>query len=123
MKLILVALLSSALYFTAQAQTETKKQKLYNRKTNPIDSSFIKLVTGLNHLLKNRVKADFPKFSSATYSDYVMIDKVEKVSIDSLYKYKLKDFKSITVSFEESAALYGGKSEQGVIILKRKESH
>ena len=120
MKLILIALLISTSYFSANGQVAAKEQKRYNREKTVVDSSFIKLVTGLNQLLKNRVKTDFPKFSSVTYSDYVIIDETEKVSIDSLSKYKLKDFKSIMISFDEPIELYGGKSEQGVIILKRR---
>ena len=56
-------------------------------------------------------------------TDYVIIDEFEKVSIDSLAKYRLKDFKTITVSFDEPIAVYGGKAEQGVIILKRRRSN
>lgn len=123
MKLTLIALLTSTLYFTAQAQTDAKIKKNYVHEKSSIDSSFIKLVTGINQLIKNRVSTDFPKFSAVNYSDYVMIDQNEKVSIDSLFKYKLKDFKSITISFDESNALFGGKSEQGVIILKRRKSN
>ncbi|WP_316847123.1 hypothetical protein [Pedobacter psychrodurus] len=121
MKLILITLLTGTFYFSAHGQTAGKEHKSYRREKSVVDSSFIKLVSGLNQLIKDRVKADFPKFSSVAYSDYVMIDQTEKVSMDSLYKYKLKDFKSITVSFGESPALYGGKSDYGVIILKRKD--
>lgn len=116
-------MLTSALYANAQAQTAAKTNIPNNQNQISIDSSFVKLVMGLNQLLKNRVSSDFPKFSSVAYADYVIIDEFEKVNIDSLSNYKLKDFKSITISFDESIAVYGGKAEQGVIILKRRKSN
>lgn len=123
MKLTLPFLLASTLYFTAEAQTGATIQESHCKGKSAVDSSFIKLITGINQLLRERVGRDFPKFSAVNYSNYVMIDQNEKVSIDSLSKYKLKDFKSITISFDESHALYGGKAEQGVIMLKRRKSN
>jgi hypothetical protein len=123
MKLILIVMLTCTLYANAQAQSDPKTESRQQQGKRPVDSSFVRLVRGLNQLLKNRVSSDFPKFSSASYADYVIIDEFEKVSIDSLAKYRLKDFKSITVSFDEPVAVYGGKAEQGVIILKRRKSN
>jgi hypothetical protein len=86
------------------------------------DSSLLKMVRGFNEVLKARVKTSFTRHSLVLYRDDVLIDDdMIPMPIDSLYKYNLKDFKKITISFDDSPALYGGKTEAGIIRIHRKD--
>lgn len=78
------------------------------------DSTLIKLVKGINETLKARYKINFN-----TYNDFVLIDE-KTVKMDSLYKYDFKDFKKITISFDEQPAIYGKQTIIGIIRLQRK---
>jgi hypothetical protein len=85
------------------------------------DSTLIKFVMGIQHVIEKRA-ADEGYGNIPIWSKYVMIRGTKGgVLIDSLNRYKVSDFKSVTIKFDEPYAIYGAQSPYGIIFLEPKE--
>lgn len=85
------------------------------------DSTLLKFVKGITQVIDKR--ANDSGFRTVGKPSYVLMGE-KQVRLDSLYKYNIKDIKSVTIQFDWPSMLYGLSSEFGVIILnqKRKET-
>lgn len=85
------------------------------------DSTLLKFVRALQHTVDAR--ANEAGVRTDGKPPYVLMDTL-LTHIDSLYKYHINDFDSITIQLDWPEALYGRASQFGVIILhpKRKET-
>ncbi|TDQ11183.1 hypothetical protein [Pedobacter metabolipauper] len=119
MKLFLTILICCCIQFTF-AQKKSDFVSVTKSTAAVADSTLLKMVKGINEVIRARVKAAFPPDVIASYQDYAVIDQEGRIPIDSLLKYNIKDFKNITVSFGEPVSLYSIKSLYGVIMLYRK---
>lgn len=84
--------------------------------------ALMKMVKGIDELIRNRAKATgYPSVFDGWGSRVALIQNEGAIPIDSLYKYHIKDFKSITVQFDLNPMMYGIRPYFGIIFLQRKE--
>lgn len=113
----LLIILCCLLFQHSLAQKTNISKTLSTKKNSKTDSILLKTVRGINKSLKDRFNSQLNIFT-----DYVIIDKEGHIPIDSLHKYNMKDFKQITITFDEPGAIYGPyASSVGIIRLVRKK--
>ena len=118
-KNIFITLLALTLSSYCFSQQIANYKKEINRSE---DSTLVRMVKGINDLIRERARLTAPPHVSAIWYDYVTIVGEATVPIDSLYgRYHIKDFKNITISFDEPPAIDGIKAHLGVIKLYRKD--
>lgn len=87
------------------------------------DSTLIKMVRGIRQVIENRARdTNYPNRVLKAWPDQVSVVGIRGgVYIDSLFRYNIKDFRSISIEFGIHPAIGGSMAPFGKIYLHRQE--